>query len=57
MKEIICTAMFIVLAGCAPVISGGQAEDSVAEGWYSPEKTDLQLSQDLKECQTRCASA
>jgi len=57
MKEIICIGIFIVLAGCAPVFSGGQTADPAAQGWYNPQKTDLQLSQDLKECQVRCSSA
>jgi hypothetical protein len=57
MKEIICIGIIIVLAGCAPVLSGGQTADSTAEGWYNPQKTDMQLSQDLGECQVRCSSA
>jgi hypothetical protein len=57
MKEIIFIGIFIVFAGCAPVLSGGQTAGPEVEGWYNPQKTDLQLSQDLSECRTRCASA
>jgi len=57
MKKLICIGIFIVLAGCAPVLSGVQTAESTAQGWSNPQKTDLQLSQDLGECQARCSSA
>jgi len=57
MKKIICIGIFIALAGCAPVLSGGQTTDPAVQGWYNPQKTDLQLSQDLNECKARCSSA
>ena len=57
MKELIFVGIFILLAGCAPVLSGGQTAESTAQGWSNPQKTDLQLSQDLGECQARCSAA
>ena len=59
MKKFICTGIFIVLAGCAPALSGQQTAVPALEvqGWYNPQKTDLQLSQDRDECQTRCSKA
>ena len=59
MREIMCIGIFIVLAGCAPVLSGGQTAEPApaAQGWYNPQKTDLQRSQDLGECQARCSAA
>lgn len=58
MKKLICIGILLVVAGCAPVLSNGQPVESKAkEGWYDPQKTDLQLSQDLKECQNRCLTA
>ena len=57
MKEIIGIGIILMLAGCGPAISGGQTADSIAEGWYSPHKTDMQLSQDRDQCTTRCLTA
>jgi hypothetical protein len=57
MKEIICTGIILLLTGCGLAISGGQTADSIAEGWYSPQKTDLQLSQDRDQCGARCVTA
>jgi hypothetical protein len=57
MKEIICTGIILLLAGCGLAISRGQTADSIAEGWYSPQKTDLQLSQDRDQCRSQCLTA
>ena len=57
MKELICIGIFIVLAGCAPVLSDGQTAEPATQGWSNPQKTDLQRSQDLGECQARCKAA
>ncbi|MFZ2196294.1 MAG: hypothetical protein WAV13_01075 [Thermodesulfovibrionales bacterium] len=57
MKELIFVGIFILLAGCAPVLSGEQTAESTVQGWSNPQKTDLQQSQDLGECQTRCSAA
>ena len=57
MKELICIGIFIVLAGCAPVLSGEPTAESTPQGWSNPQKTDLQRSQDLGECQARCSAA
>lgn len=56
MKKIIFAGMIILLAGCSHVISGELAAD-LPEGWFSPDKSELQLSQDLSHCKTRCESA
>ena len=57
MKEIIGIGIMLMLAGCGPAISGGQTADSIAEGWYSPYKTDVQLSEDRDQCQILCLTA
>ena len=57
MKELICIGIFILLAGCAPVLSDEQTAESAVQGWSNPQKTDLQRSQDLGECRARCAAA
>ena len=57
MKEIICTGIILLLAGCGLATSGGHTADSIAAGWYSPQKTDLQLSQDRDQCGAQCVNA
>ena len=57
MKEIIGIGIMLMLTGCGPAISGGQTADSIAEGWYSPNKTDVQLSEDRDQCTTLCLTA
>ena len=58
MKEIIFTVIILLFAGCGLAISGGQtAADPIVEGWYSPQKTDLQLMQDKDQCGVRCSKA
>ena len=57
MKELICIGIFIVLAGCAPVLYDEQTVESTVPGWSNPQKTDLQQSQDLGECRARCSAA
>jgi hypothetical protein len=57
MKEIIGIGIILMLAGCGPAISGRQTTDSIAEGWYSPNKTDMQRSQDRDQCTTLCLTA
>lgn len=57
MKEIIGIGIILILGGCGPAIIGGQTADAIAEGWHNPNKTDMQLSQDLNQCHAQCASA
>jgi len=57
MKEIIVLGIILMLAGCGPAIHGGQTADSLPEGWYSPDKTEMQLSQDRDHCRTLCLTA
>lgn len=57
MKELLCIGIFIVLAGCAPVLSDGQAAGPAMQGWANTQKTDMQRSQDLGECRDRCKAA
>jgi hypothetical protein len=57
MKEIIGIGIILMLAGCGHAISWGQTADSIAEGWYSPDKTEMQLSQDRDHCHTLCLTA
>jgi hypothetical protein len=58
MKEIIFTGMILLLAGCSHAITvAPTAESTDQEGWYSPEKSEQQLSEDLTQCKSRCVSA
>lgn len=57
MKEIICTGIILLLAGCGLAVSGGLTADSTPSGWYSPQKTDLQLSKDRDQCESQCLTA
>jgi hypothetical protein len=58
MKKIISIGMVLILAGCGLAVSGGQTTaDPVVEGWYNPNKTGQQLSQDLDECRAKCLTA
>ena len=57
MKELICLGIILVVAGCGIAISGDQTADSIVEGWYSPNNTDIQLTQDMDQCNTLCLSA
>lgn len=57
MKEIICAGMLLILAGCGPAITPDKTADSLPEGWYSPTKTDVQLSKDKGECRALCQTA
>ena len=57
MKEIISIAIILILSGCSPILSGGQVADSIAEGWYSQHKTDIQLSLDWDYCHNLCSTA
>ncbi|MBI5634336.1 MAG: hypothetical protein HZA15_12760 [Nitrospirae bacterium] len=57
MKELIVAGIILILTGCGPAIIGEQTADSIPEGWYSPNKTDIQLSHDRDQCRARCVSA
>lgn len=57
MKEIIVIGIILILAGCGPAIIGEQTADPIPEGWYSPHKTDIQLSHDRDQCHALCATA
>lgn len=57
MKRIIGIGIVLVLAGCGLAVSVEQNSDLTPEGWYSPDKTAQQLSQDLDQCTTKCLTA
>ncbi len=57
MKKIICAGIILMLAGCGLARSEVQTADSIAARSDSPQKTDLQLSQDVDYCHTTCLSA
>ena len=57
MKEIIWVGILLILAGCGPAITPDITADPLPEGWYSQNKTDMQLSKDKGECHTLCQTA
>ncbi len=57
MKKLIGAGIILILAGCGPAIVAEQTSNQIPEGWYSPGKTDMQLSQDRDQCRALCVSA
>ena len=57
MKRIIGIGMVLVLAGCGMSATGVRTTEPEPEGWYNPDKTSQQLSQDLDECKTKCLNS
>jgi len=57
MKRITGLGMVLILAGCGLTVSGTQTTELTPEGWYSPDKTNQQLSLDMDQCKTKCLTA
>jgi len=57
MKEIICIGILLVLLGCASTMSEVENAAPIPDGWYNPDKTAVQLSEDRSYCQNLCRTA
>jgi hypothetical protein len=57
MKCMVYAGIILLLTGCGLILQRGRTVEPLPEGWYSQQKTDLQLSQDLSECRTLCRTA